>query len=126
MRKPGRVSAAELTIVPAINGENPRLDPPAYLSKSAQMLFIEIVASCDHRHFTKSDLPLLASLVEATLMARASAGDLDRFSQFERAARLQASLATRLRLTPQSRHDPKTVARRSPVDVPYPWEEEKN
>jgi hypothetical protein len=76
MRKPGRVSAAELAIVPAINGENPRLDPPAYLSKSAQMLFIEIVAGCDRRHFTKSDLPLLASFVEATLMARASAGDL--------------------------------------------------
>jgi hypothetical protein len=59
MRKPGRVSAAELAVVPAVDGENTRLDQPSHLSKSAQMLFIKLVASCDHRRFTKSDLPLL-------------------------------------------------------------------
>jgi len=36
--------------------------------------------------------------------------------------RLQISLATKLRITPQSRYDPKTIARHQPHDGPAPWE----
>lgn len=41
----------------------------------------------------------------------------------KKAVRVQAMLARSLRLTPQSRLDPKTVARRQPEHTgPAPWE----
>jgi hypothetical protein len=59
-------------------------------------------------------------------MARALARDPDRVAEWERAVRVQASLATKLRLSPQSPLDPKTVARRmSGVQFSgrAPWED---
>ena len=50
------------------------------------------------------------------------ASDLHALAVWEKAVRLQAMLATRLRLSPQSRLDPKTVARRQPPLGPRPWE----
>ncbi|MGY3344842.1 MULTISPECIES: hypothetical protein [unclassified Bradyrhizobium] len=64
---------------------------------------------------------MLESFVKATLLARAMADDPDQFTKWEKATRLQASLATRLRLTPASRSDPKTIARNLPYDGPRPW-----
>ena len=53
--------------------------------------------------------------MQATLLARraiAKAGrDRDALAVLEKATRMQATLATRLRLAPQARTDPKTLAR---------------
>jgi hypothetical protein len=50
------------------------------------------------------------SYVQATLMARQTVRDPEQVATWDKAVRLQAMLATRLRLTPQSRSDPKTTA----------------
>ena len=75
-----------------------RLSPPSHLSKPERTLFAEIVGSCDPRHFANSDLPLLTSFVQATLEARSGPGG--GAADWEKVVKVQAMLATRLRLTP--------------------------
>jgi hypothetical protein len=82
---------------------------------------------CSAKHFVPSDLPLLISFVQATLLSRKAiakaAGDKDALATWEKATRMQATLATRLRLAPQSRTDPKTLARQpTPRLTLAPWE----
>ena len=120
MRQRGRRSAANLA-TPRINGEPPRLNPPAHLSVGERALFEELIAACDPAHFRESDQPLLSSYVQATLIARDAARDPDKIMLWERAVRMQATLATRLRLSPQSRTDPKTIARQQAYQGPPPW-----
>jgi len=121
MRQRGRKSAANIAL--NVDGTPPRLEPPAYLEHDERTLFSELIASCDARHFVESDLPLLTSFVQATLLARGTARDPLQVAVWEKAVRMQATLATRLRLAPQARMDPKTIGRRmqSPVGPP-PWE----
>ena len=119
MRQRGRKSVANLA-TPRIYGEPSRLNPPSYLSAGERALFDELVAACDTAHFRESDLPLLASYVQATLIARDAARDPDKIMLWEKAVRMQATLATRLRLSPQSRVDPKTTGRQQPHPPP-PW-----
>ena len=68
------------------------------------------------------DLPLLTSFVQATLISRRAARDPREAVLWERAVRTQAMLATRLRLTPQSRIDPKTLGRQQTPQPKQPWE----
>jgi hypothetical protein len=69
----GRKSAA---VVPLrVDGSPPPLQPPAYLNTVERKLFCELIASVDTRAFVESDLPLLTSFVQATLMARKTARD---------------------------------------------------
>jgi hypothetical protein len=74
----------------------------------------------------KSDLPLLVSFIQATLLVRRAAtgmvDDSDLIAVFEKSVKLQATLATRLRLAPQSRLDPKSVARQQPYEGRRPWD----
>jgi hypothetical protein len=49
------------------------------------------------------DTPLLVSFVQATLIARSTAHDPDKAQLWEWSVKLQATLATRLRLAPQAR-----------------------
>ena len=121
MRQRGR-KAAELAILPAVDGKPPRLRPPPHLNDDERSLFDELVGACDSRHFVESDLPLLASYVQATLIARDAAHAPSKVLLWEKAVRMQATLATRLRLSPQSRIDPKTVGRRQEFQGPRPWE----
>ncbi|MDA9405572.1 hypothetical protein [Bradyrhizobium sp. CCBAU 45384] len=121
MRKGGRISAAELDAPRPLYRKSSRLTAPASLSSAERSLFIEIVSACSEKHFTKADLPVLISFIQATLVAREMAGDPARFNSWEKAARLQASLAMRLRLCPSSRLDPKTAGRNQPFDGPRPW-----
>jgi hypothetical protein len=125
MRQRGRISAAELATI-NVDSRPPRLDPPADLSDDERSLFTELVADCAPEHFVASDRPLLTSYVQATLMSRRAAvgmiNDPDQITTFEKAVKLQAVLATRLRLAPQARTDPKTVARHAPSLGPKPWE----
>lgn len=125
MRHRGRKSAEELA-TPNITGEPPRLDPPPSLTEDEQSLFVQITQSCSPRHFVVSDLPLLVSYLQATLLSRQAikdaAKDTGALATWEKATRMQATLATRLRLAPQSRTDPKTLARQQPQLVRPPWE----
>jgi hypothetical protein len=69
MRQRGRKSAAQLATL-SVNGDPPRLKPPADLADDEQFLFSEIVTACGPRHFVQSDLPLLVTYVQATLLSR--------------------------------------------------------
>jgi hypothetical protein len=44
---------------------------------------------------------------------------------WEKSTRMVGMLSTRLRLSVQSRADPKTVARQQPYVGPNPWDDEK-
>jgi len=125
MAKRGRQSAAELSIVPIGTGHH-RLLPPLDLTAPEAKLFREMVASCAPDHFVQSDLPLLISYVQATILSRrastAIAKDVAMVGVWEKATRMQATLATRLRLAPQARTDPKTIARRSSNHSPSAYE----
>jgi hypothetical protein len=119
MRQRGRKSLANLVTL-SVDGAPPRLEPPANLQDDERALFTSLVAACDPRHFVQSDLPLLVSFVQATLLAQGAVHDED-LTKWEKAVRVQATLATRLRLAPQARSDPKTVARQQPTQSPPPW-----
>src|SRR5262245_30201939 len=125
MRNRGRKSGDELA-TPSVNGEPPRLDPPPNLTGDERSLFVEIVKTCPARQFVPSDLLLLVTFVQATLLSRQAvtkaAQDPAMLTLWEKATRMQATLATRLRLAPQSRVDPKTLARHQPLPFGKPWE----
>jgi hypothetical protein len=118
MRERGRKSASVLAF-PAIEAPRPRLNPPQGLTKAERSLFAEIADSA--QHLMPTDAPLLASYVQATIASRRSARDPSKADHWERATRLQATLATKLRLTPQARCDPKKLGRQEPSG-PAPWE----
>ena len=129
MRQRGRRSSASLAVLP---GDASRLTPPSFLNDAERTLFSEIVSACDAAHFRESDLPLLVSFVQSTAISRAAAHDPDKIALWERATRMQATLATRLRLSPQSRIDPKTLGRqqllpglRKPWEDRQPWEDDR-
>jgi hypothetical protein len=125
MKQHGRKSA-EAVAAPSFEWQPPRLDPPEELSDAERSVFVEVTNACNPRHFAASDLPLLVSFAQTTVIARSAganaASDPQALAVWEKAVRLQAMLATRLRLSPQSRLDPKTVARRHPLPGPRPWE----
>jgi phage terminase small subunit len=128
MLQRGRVSRASLLKFP-VDVEQTRLEPPSWLSPDEKRVFADIVAACRAKHFTPADEPLLVSYVQATVLARASIKkarkDRGALACWEKATRMQAVLATKLRLAPQSRLDQKAVARGLP-SMPVaakPWEE---
>ena len=125
MQKRGRKSGAELSIITTRSGHH-RLVPPLDLNAAEAKLFRELVASCAPEHFLHSDLPLLVSFVQATLLSRraatALAKNVEMIGIWEKATRMQATLATRLRLAPQARTDPKTISRRSSNYHPSAYE----
>jgi hypothetical protein len=87
-----------------------------------------LVNACAADHFVKSDMPLLISYVQSTLLSRSAikkaATDKAALAVWDRATKMQATLATRLRLAPQSRIDPKTVGRNAPKPwLRRPWED---
>jgi hypothetical protein len=110
MRQRGRKSAVNLVTL-NVDGTPSRLEPSADLSDDERTLFNELVEACSPHHFVKSDLPLLVSFIQSTLLSRRTAHDPSMIAVWEKATRMQATLATRLRLAPQSRMDPKTLAR---------------
>src|SRR5262249_2013465 len=103
----GRKSAANLAVIPLHPSAN-RVQPPSDLRKNEAELFRTIVNSVPADHFVPSDIPLLVSYVRTTLKLTPKISSLD----WERLVRAQALLARNLRLTPRSRTDPKTLARK--------------
>jgi hypothetical protein len=112
----GKRSNAEVVTL-NIQGTPARLVAPSGLTAAERKLFTEIVADCHPKHFVKSDLPLLVSFIQSTLISRSAATKLARDPEYlmlwQTATRMQATLATRLRLAPQARTDPKTQGFRS-------------
>ena len=123
----GRKSAAELSIVP-IDAGRVRIEPPDQLEAEAAQIFREVVSSCEPRHFRKSDIPLLANFARATYLAghySRKVGELDgAFKSWCEATKIQMQLATKLRLTPQTRTDSRAADRSTDTsDIPAPWED---
>jgi hypothetical protein len=114
MRQRGRKTAANLVTFPVIE-HRPRLTPPSSLTKAERSLFTELAASAEHLRPT--DAPLLASYVQATIASRRSTRDPSKVDIWDKATRLRAMLATKLRLTAQSRTDTRTVGRQQAPDL---------
>lgn len=107
-----RQSAAALAAVPI--GKN-RLMPAGDLSPEQEKLWRRLVGSMPPGHFHPSDEPLLRSYVEVTervqiAQARLAKGVVNARGKvspwlkiYDGSVRLQASLASRLRLAPQAR-----------------------
>jgi len=104
--QPGRKSSASIVAVRAVNPAQ-RLAPPDYLSPAEREIFADIVAAAPAKHFTQNDSLLLATFAKVTHQIRQT----DDPGELLRSAKVQVTLATRLRLTPSSRLDPKTAAR---------------
>jgi len=120
MRQRGRKSPDNVVSL-IVDGSPRRINAPAYLSKPERMLFDQIVNACAPAHFALADVTLLASYVQASLIAQDTARDPGKVTEWEKAVRVQAMLATKLRLSPQSRTDPKTIARNLPAKELPPW-----
>lgn len=127
-----RISAAALA-TPRVDGAPELLKPPSYLGTAERRCFAALVESCGPAHFRRSDLPLLARFCEADCLAQLAAKHLKKegavvegrpsawISVQEKAIRAMVALAGRLRLSPQSRIDPKTVGRQTERPAVPPW-----
>ncbi len=85
------------------------------MSEPERIAFIEIVNSCDPKHFVRSDLPLLCRYAEASVLAEQAAHELRQggavigirpspwIAVQEKAVRAMVALSMRLRLSPQAR-----------------------
>jgi phage terminase small subunit len=132
MKQRGRVSSSALLAI-AAGEQSTRLSPPTTLSEPERALFIAIVSGCDSDHFREPDLPLLSRYCEAAVLAEQAAFELrngaildGRPSPWiviqEKCVRAMVSLSMRLRLSPQSRIDSKTLGRQQPYLGQKPWE----
>jgi hypothetical protein len=126
----GRKSGAAIAIA-QVDGAPPRLKPPPSLSPAERIVFIDLVEAVDPKHFRPSDLPLLCAYVHAVVLEASAAkklakGDSRALATWEKASRAMVALAAKLRLCPQSRLDPKTVARQQVRVGPFPWDEESH
>jgi phage terminase small subunit len=109
-----------------IDTQRKPLEPPQGLQPQEEEIFRELVASCDPRHFRKADIPMLVSYCTATHLARCYASDIGddptALKAWTECTKLQISLATKLRLTPSSRLDRKTVGREEQPLGKRPWD----
>ena len=123
--KRGRQSEAERAVIP-IAPLAPRLQPPNDLGPEERALFVKLVGSSPSGHFIETDQPLLTAYVIAICLSRRAAAKLAEdpslATVWERSTRMLATLATRLRLAPQSRVDPKTLARRAAAHRPSAYD----
>jgi hypothetical protein len=126
MMQRGRKSAAALSVIDIKSV--PRLRTPPGLTDAEDALFRQLVGQCAADHFVPSDSPMLVAYVQAVLLTRGAFKMLDDsgmgFQQWQSAAKTMATLATKLRLCPHSRSDPKTITRHSrELGIgPRPWE----
>ena len=113
-----RRSANVLTL-PRADGTPAKVQAPGYLTKAERVLFTEITESA--KHLTPAGAPLIASLAQCMTIAGKSSCDPASFAAFEKATRLQVSLMTKLRITPQSRYSAKSIALR-PTAAPSAYD----
>jgi hypothetical protein len=127
-RPPGRKSAASLSVVPV--AELPRPEPPAKMIEAEKLVWQQTTAALRPDWFQGAEC-VLGAYVGAVVMERDIAAELrkytpdnDRYFDLVRLRCLvtstMASLATKLRLTPQSSRDSRHVKLVS--TLPKPWE----
>jgi hypothetical protein len=137
----GRKSAASLSVVPISTKKDSRLAAPKILTKRQSELWIEIVNSKPADWFTADNASLLSGYVSAIASHEHLSGRVDSleagvfdslldmkdqdklYAMQERQARLIQSFATKLRLTQQSRWQPKTAGEKSgKAATARPWD----
>jgi hypothetical protein len=123
MQQRGRKGIAQLSIVsPDATGTRPTLTSFEPLKPKEQKIFNVVAA--ENAHLRQTDAVLLGAF------ARAAVGSFntDNASDFEKLARTAATLATRLRISPQSRCNPVTLARRyaEQDNGPKPWDRNRD
>jgi hypothetical protein len=134
----GRRSAADLSIVP-IGIDTRRPEPPAKLNANEAATWHAIVRDLPGGWVTPAQEPLLSAycwhietgtrlsnMIDATDFASADLRRLGRLLQMRyRETAAVASLATKMRLTSQSRMHPRTAGRRSQGQPPgpRPWDQ---
>ena len=93
------------------------LNPPATLTTQERAKFLEIVGQLDPRHFQAYDVPQILTFVRVLLVGEKLAAkaiidpDKETIASWDRIIRQQTALARSLRLTVQSRADPKSITR---------------
>jgi hypothetical protein len=118
MRKPGRPSPGDLAVQLIDGGATRPLQPPFELSEAERETFASIVATVKAGHFQPADARLIGLYAQALGLARRSGEALDRdltnpaptlIRAYNAATQRVCSLATKLRLTPQSRSPQKSA-----------------
>jgi hypothetical protein len=126
MRQRGRKSADQLAV--NVSGGQRRLATPKGLTAKEREAFERLVNTTSPEQFRPGDTPLLVALAQATIQAHKLGRDSSRIADWERATRVMMALSTKLRLTPQSRADAKTIGRMQSGLAPWhgelrkPWE----
>lgn len=141
-RKSPEAQVAELSVVTNLPGS--RLEPPDRLSDEAAEIWREVVATKPYDWFAADSAHLLEayclavvshrlisdgvkSFTPALLAAPKGANIYDQLTRMqERQARVMATLATKLRLTQQSRYTPQaaaTAAKPKRGNGARPWDE---
>lgn len=133
----GRKSLASVTVLPTPMVS--RMESPADLNDRQKALWLEMVETKPAEWFTADNAPLLAEYVRAVDMCNVLAqgieaelagqnengpGLKDLLSMRDREAKRATSLATKLRLTNQSRYTPQasaTANRKTPPVMRTPW-----
>jgi hypothetical protein len=126
MRQRGRKSADQLAV--NVSGAPSRLATPTGLTAKERSEFERLVNTTSPEHFRPGDTPLLIALAQATIQVHKLGRDSSRIADWEKASRVMMALSTKLRLTPQSRADAKTIGRMQPHGlaswhIRKPWEE---
>jgi hypothetical protein len=118
-----RKSRAELTVLPMADGRPFRLQPRADAPEAVREIFSALVRSVSTEHFRQGDADLLEMHAQAIALSRRAYAELEASGPIvngkaspwiivlEKAHRSAVALSGRLRLAPQSRADPKSVAR---------------
>ena len=133
-RQRGRKSTAAQSIALVVDVSKQRIRPRADDPADVQAVVAELIAAVDAEQFREADWPLLTSYAQAILMERKAYAQLaaegvvtkdGRTSAWltvaEKAGRQIVALSLRLRLAPQSRLDPRSVARRPGDSSQRPW-----
>ena len=122
MRQRGKKSSAYLSVVHG-RSESRRPQPPAHLTERQVQIFRHLLANSARDQFRETDGLLLARLCEAHDLAEQAAVQLAQNGPVvegkasawlvvqEKAVRSVVALSMRLRLSPQSRVDPRALAR---------------
>jgi hypothetical protein len=136
MNTRGRKSAASLTVVssaPLVQ----RLAPPEYLTPGEKQLWLDVVNTKPADWFALDSAPVLVEYVRAvetcnllavpvaSTMALGEPGDIEKILKVrDREAKRAADLATKLRLTQQSRYTPTAAAtaNKRAQGASKPWE----
>jgi phage terminase small subunit len=134
MTQRGRRSRASLSVVPVTGDAHPP-EPPEYISDAERLVWRQVCASMRPDWFRTAEVQLLLesycfTAAQVAKIAKAlrgcNASDLDRLEQLQRIHRsttmLLLSLATKLRLTPQSTRSAGRTKHDPLFGLPKPWE----